>query len=53
MPSQVGGIPIRMIHQALGIGNSPSQNSISTEAIAISSPPPATTTESAATPVVI
>uniref|UniRef100_A0A914ZP21 Thioredoxin-like fold domain-containing protein n=1 Tax=Parascaris univalens TaxID=6257 RepID=A0A914ZP21_PARUN len=53
MPSQVGGIPIRMIHQALGIGNSPSQNSISTEAISISSPPPSTTTENAATPVVI
>ncbi|MFH4978394.1 hypothetical protein AB6A40_005103 [Gnathostoma spinigerum] len=30
-PTQVGGIPIRMIHQALGIGTSPSQNSIIAE----------------------
>ncbi|VDN50459.1 unnamed protein product [Dracunculus medinensis] len=30
-PLQVGGIPIRAIHQALGIGNSPSQNSINNE----------------------
>uniref|UniRef100_A0A158PP93 Nucleoredoxin (inferred by orthology to a human protein) n=1 Tax=Anisakis simplex TaxID=6269 RepID=A0A158PP93_ANISI len=38
MPSQVGGIPIRMIHQALGMGNSPSQNSIGSETVPLSSP---------------
>lgn len=26
---QIGGIPIKVVHQVLGIGNSPSQGSIS------------------------
>lgn len=50
VPTQVGGIPIRMIHQALGIGNSPSQNSISNEN---SNSPSTAITESSSTPVVI